>query len=335
MTLSTRLKTGICAIVLSGTVVSATGCSLGPNDLPLFRGTSGSGYEVTLQFSSAMNLPNGAHVMMDGLQVGAVRTVEVSGQSARVTAQLDDGTRVPSDIRAVIRQNTLLGDTYIGLDHDPIDASTGYLPPGATVPVDRTTSPPQLEDTIAVLAYFVNGGSIQRVQETMSKINTVMPPVADVRNMASMVAVDMRDLAQNTGEIDRFLTGLDSTAVSINDKSAIVSTMFSDSGLHFWHRWAANIVAYVSKALPAIGSIFEGGTWMVPMLDSLANSAGSIRTTWDDGPATTEKLSTFLRTTILPFAEQPSVNIRSVESVQGDQLIADVENVLRMLGAVK
>lgn len=335
MKLSARLKIGVCTLLLSGTVISTTACSLGPNDLPLFRGTSGSGYDMTLQFSSAMNLPNGAHVMMDGLQVGAVRTVEVSGQSARVTVQLDSDTRVPSDVRAVIRQNTLLGDTYIGLDHNLIDSSTEYLSPGATVPVDRTTSPPQLEDTIAVLAYFVNGGSIQRVEEAMTKINTVMPQVADIQNMASMVAVDMRDLAQNTGEIDRLLTGLDSTAVSINDKSVPVSDMLTDSALHFWHRWAANIVAYVSKALPAIGSIFEGGAWMVPMLDSVANSAGSVRTTWDDGPATTEKLSNFLRTTILPFAKQPSVNIRSVDSAQGDKLIADVENVLRMLGAVK
>jgi virulence factor Mce-like protein len=335
MKLSMRLKTAVGAIVLGSTVVTTSSCSLGPNDLPFFRGGSGSGYDVTLEFASVLNLPSGAYVMMDGLEVGAVRTVDALGRQVRVTVKLQDGARVPSDVRAVIRQNTVLGDTYIALDHDPNNAVTGYLEPGGTIPADRTISPPQLEDTIAVLANFVNGGSIQKVEDAMGRINTVMPAMVDLRNLSSTVAVDMSDLAQHTGEIDRLLTGLDATAVAINNKSSTLSTVLSDSALHFWRRWAENIVAYVSLVVPSVGSVFEGGMWLVPLLTSLADSAGAIRTVVDEGPSTTEQLSTFLRTTILPFAQHPAVNIRSIDSAAGDQLIADVEQVLRMLGAVK
>ncbi|WP_229718744.1 MlaD family protein [Nocardia jinanensis] len=290
---------------------------------------------MTIEFASVMSLPDGAHVMMNGLKVGAVDAVEVAPESARVTVRFDSDTRVPDDVRAVIRQNTLLGDTYIGLDRSAGDAATGFLAEGATIAVDRTASPPQLEDTIAVLAYFVNGGSIQRIQDAMSKINTVMPEMADVRNMASTVAVDLRDLAQNTGEIDRMLNGFDATAQAINTRSDVLSTVFTDTAIHFWYRWAHNIVGYVSKALPGIGSIFEGGNWMVPMLESLADTSAMGRQIWDDAPATAAQLSEFLRTTVLPFAERPAVDVLSVESASGNQMIGDVENLLRMLGAVK
>ncbi|WP_280343284.1 MlaD family protein [Nocardia neocaledoniensis] len=335
MVFSARTRSGIGAFALCGVVFATSSCSVGPNDLPVFRGTPNNGYDVTLEFASVMNLPAGAHVMMDGLKVGAVDAVDLAADSVRVTVTLDGGTQVPTDVRAVIRQNTLLGDTYIGLDR-PFEGATGaFLSAGSTVPVERTSSPPQLEDTIAVLAHFVNGGSIQRVQEAMSKINTVMPEMLDLQHMASTVAVDLRDLAGNTGEIDRFLEGLDATAQSVNNRSDIVSTVFTDNAVHFWYRWAHNIVGYVSKALPAIGSIFEGGLWMVPMLESLADTASMGRGIWDDAPTTAAKLSEFLRLTLLPFVENPSINVLSVESAKGDQMIADVENVLRMLGAVK
>ncbi|MFE2996957.1 MlaD family protein [Nocardia sp. NPDC059246] len=336
---STRLRAGLGAIFLCGTVLVTTSCSLGPNDLPSVRGGVDNGYNITLQFGSVMNLPAGADVMMNGLQVGEVKAVDVAGQAVTVTAELKSGTRVPADIRAVIRQNTLLGDTYIALDQDPNHPATGFLDPGGTVPASRTTSPPQLEDTMAVLAYFVNGGSIQKVEDAMGRINSVMPAMQDVRQLATVVSTDLRDLSQHTGEIDRMLNGFDATAVAIDGKSSLLSTMFTDdsthSGTYFWRRWAVSIVSYVSLVLPSIGSIFEGGLWMVPMLDSLASAGGTLRALWDDGPATTDKLSTFLRATLLPFVQHPSVNIRSVEAPQGDQLIGDVENVLRMLGAVK
>ncbi|MEV5835935.1 MlaD family protein [Nocardia sp. NPDC052112] len=303
--------------------------------MPSVRGGVGNGYNVDLEFVSVMNLPTGADVMMGGLRVGEVRDVTVLDKSVKVAVLMKEGTRIPADVRAVIRQNTLLGDTYIALDHAAAGAADVYLRPGGTVPASHTSSPPQLEDTMAVLAYFVNGGSIQKVQDAMGRINTVMPTPPDVQRLASVVAVDMRNLADNTSEIDRLLDGFDGTAVAMNEKSETLATLFSQETVHYWRRVAVNIVSYISQILPSVGSVYEGGLWMVPMLNSLADTGGIVRGIWDEGPSDAEKLSNFLRATVLPFAQNPSVNIRSVESAQGDQLIADVENLLRMLGAVK
>jgi hypothetical protein len=95
------------------------------------------------------------------------------------------------------------------------------------------------------------------------------------------------------------------------------------------------VLKYVGTLLPSIGSIFAGGMWMIPMLNSLSNTVALGRGIWDQAPNDAEKLSNFLRRTILPFLQNPSVNIVSVSTDDGTELIGNVENILRMLGAVK
>jgi hypothetical protein len=282
-----------------------------------------------------MNLPTGADLTLDGLRVGEVKGLDVSDEFVTVRTRVKDGTEIPSDTEAIIRQDTLLGDTYIALTRDPATPIQRYLAPNATVPVDRTTSPPQLEDTIAVLANFVNGGSIQRIQDTMGRMNAVMPAPPDVKDLSAIVAVDLRDLSRNRGEIDRLLDGFNDTASAMNARSEVLSAMFSKPAEHFWHQISISLVAHIGQIVPSVGSVYEGGLWMVPMLNALADSGGVIRSIWDEGPATAEQLSTFLRTTLIPFAEDPSVNVTDIETANGDQVIGDAENILRMLGAVK
>ncbi|MDN2495508.1 MCE family protein [Nocardia nova] len=333
MKTTTRWKT-VAAAALGCSLLATTACSVGPDDLPSVRGGVGAGYQLDLQFVSTMNLPTGADVMMDGLRVGEVEKLTASEKFVNVSAHVKDGTKVPADVRAVIRQNTLLGDTYIALDHGPV-VQGPYLRPGATVTVDHTSSPPQLEDTMAVLAYFVNGGSIQKIEDAMTGINTVMPRPHDVQRLASVVAGDMRDLAGDTNEIDRMLNGFRDTGGAIDAKGQTLATLFGQETEHYWRRTAVSIVSYISQILPSVGSVYEGGLWLVPLFNTLAETGAIGRDIWDRAPADTAKLSEFLRTTLLPFAQDPSVNVRSIDTDHGDRIVADVENLLRMLGAVK
>jgi virulence factor Mce-like protein len=336
MRISARPRVGTATAALCCALVTVAGCSLSPTDLPSFRGGVGSGYDINLPFASVLNLPAGADIMMDGLRVGEVRDLTVAGQTVIVTAHIRSDTHIPEDSRAVIRQNTLLGDTYIALDRNPAGAGPAdYLPPGATLPAGQTTSPPPLEDTMSVLAYFIDGGSIQRIEDAIGRVNAVMPAATDVRALAATVAVDMRDLGQHTGELDRTIAALDQAGVQIGRRTAAIATMTTPTGMQYWKLVNSDELFYLGSELPAIGSIFQGGVWMVPMLDSLANSGGDIQATWADGTADTQKLANFLRVSLVPFLRNPSVNVVSVDSGRGDTLIGDVENVLRMLGAVQ
>ncbi|WP_067656472.1 MlaD family protein [Nocardia harenae] len=323
------------AALICGFSVLVSSCALGPKDIPTFGSDTG-GERIRLHFAGVMNLPDGATVTMDGLEIGKVAGVEAGGADVTVTVSLEPGARVPADSRAIIRQDTLLGDTYIALDHAPTGPGTEYLAPDGIVPVSRTTSPPQLEDTLAVLAYFVNGGSIERIQTTVSRINSVMPAVDEIRRLSTVLTGDLRDLSQNTGEIDRTLAGLDRTASAISDRSPTLDrVMFDDAALRYW-RYAADIhYGQASTGLPAIGSLFVGGNWLVPMLNSLAAAVHAGSGTWSTAPAAVDSVATFLRMVVLPFARNPSVNIRSVQAANGDELVGDMENLLRVLGAIK
>lgn len=319
------------AAALLSLVLVATSCSLRPEDLPSVRGGIGDGYEISVEFASVMNLPSGADVIMDGVRVGEVRGLDVKDDGVAVRVGIRSDTKVPSDARAIVRQNTLLGDTYVALLRAPDSESGRYLEEGATVPVERTTSPPQLEDTMAVLATFVNGGSIRRIEQVMARVNTVMPDLAEIERLAGTVALDLDDLGQRTVEIDRMLDGMNASAAALDNNSESLETIFDASTVHYWRRLAVDVVSHIGQILPSVGSLYVGGYWLVPMFESLADTTDVSR----GGPSATVELSTFLRTTLIPFAQNPSVDIVSVESADGNQLVSDAENILRMLGAVQ
>ncbi|MGW6727992.1 MlaD family protein [Nocardia sp. NPDC055029] len=335
MKASRTLKTVTATAISACVVLVGTSCALDPDDIPLPGNSIGDGYEVTFEFASAMNLPDRANVTMDGLRIGEVRDISLSGRSVRIVTRIGSDARVPSNVTAIIRQNTLLGDTYVALERDTGQAATEFLRDGSVVPPARTTSPPQVEDVMVVLANFINGGSVQKVQDALIRINRVMPNPPDLSQLASTVAVDLHDLSENTAEIDRLLQGLNDTSLSFVDHGAELQTLFSDPAARYWHRLNANVLKYVGIILPSIGSIFEGGYWMVPMLTSLADAATTIRSTAEDVPGDIETLNQFLNRTLVPFLRNPSVNVTSVDTEQGDVLTADIANVLRMLGAVK
>lgn len=322
-------------LALIVTAVACASCSLRPVDLPIDSAMSGDGYQVTLQFASALNLPTGSDVTLDGIRIGSVRDVTLAANAVNVHVRVQKGTRIPQGVRAAIRQNTVLGDSYVALEPPgPGGGTVDYLGNGAVVPLSRTSSPPQLEDTLAILAFFVNGGTIQRAEKMIAGVNRVMPTTPEIRQMATTVAIDLADLSQNTTEIDRVLAGFTDTARAVTEKSADVQEMMNPAGMYYWHRIFRAPLSYLGSLLPAIGSIFSGGAWLIPMITSLADLAGAGRQNWDDAPAAADTLRKFLDNTLVPYLQDPSVNVRSV-SASGSDLTADAEDLLRMLGAVQ
>ncbi|WP_162140707.1 MlaD family protein [Jongsikchunia kroppenstedtii] len=324
---------GVAVTTLAATV-SLSACSLGPNDLPQPGASVGSGYNLTITFASALNLPGDANVMLNGLRVGEVKSVRTTPAAVDVSVRIKNGTNIPSTTTAEIRQDTVLGDTYIALNERATSETAADLPAGGRIPINQTTSPPQLEDTLAVLANFVNGGNIQRVENTIRKINTVMPNLTDLHGLASTVSKDLQNLSINTDSIDAFLGGMIRTGSAINDRTSQISLMLSDQGMVFWKLFPKDIIAHIGTLLPSVGSIFEGGNWMVPMLDSVATTIATGRgvglDVWNDS----DRIAGFLHNIIIPFAARPSVDVTSVTTPNGQQL-NDLQNILRMLGAAR
>src|SRR5215210_5164471 len=76
------------------------------------------GYRFTTSFSEATQLAQEADVRISGVPVGKVKTIEPDKKTGRsnVVIQLESRyAPLPSDAKAILRQKTLLGETYVEL----------------------------------------------------------------------------------------------------------------------------------------------------------------------------------------------------------------------------
>ncbi len=88
------------------------------------------GYRFSAAFPEAATLVEEADVRLAGVNVGKVRTREL-GDSGRTLAEIDLDSQyspIPSDTKAVLRQKTLLGETYVELT--PGNPDQGMLEDG-------------------------------------------------------------------------------------------------------------------------------------------------------------------------------------------------------------
>ncbi|OJZ76357.1 mammalian cell entry protein [Mycobacterium paraffinicum] len=302
------------------------------NSLPQPGKSYRGGYEITLQFENVLNLPDRAKVVMGGTEVGTVTGVKVTSRQVDVTAKIDPSVSIPSNIHAALEQATVLGDIYLSLSPPDDQPPAPRLTPGSTIMLGQTTSPPQLEDTLAHLADFVSSGSIQRLQNTIIGVNRITPPEPALRNLASRVSADLGDLSDNIDVVDRLLNSVSETGTILHDRLSSAQYWFSPRGMRGFDR-AMQTSNYLGRLFPSVGSVYTGGYWLVPFLESAVASTDALRRSkWafeDEWPAW-HKLFT---DTFLPEDKYPAINITSIVGPDGRELSGNVTDVLRILGA--
>ena len=104
------------------------------------------GYRVEVDFPEATTLATEADVRVAGVPVGKVRKVEVGDGTNRTVATLELERRfapLRTDARAVLRQKTLLGETYVELTPGK---STKTVPEGGTLPDGQVQDTVQLDE---------------------------------------------------------------------------------------------------------------------------------------------------------------------------------------------
>jgi len=315
-------------------VAVASCASLSANSLPQPGNSYRDGYDIAIEFANVLNLPDRAKVVMDGTTVGVVDSINLGQSDVDVTARIDRSVQVPSDIRAVLQQSTVLGDIYVALNR-PADAAGGGTPlqSGGRIPVAQTTSPPQLEETLAQLANFVASGSIQRIQNSIIGINRVTPDRAEqVRAIASRVSRNLSDLSANIETVDQWLNGVTGTVDVVTNRLPQVQYWFSPEGMRAFDRMTETTVA-IGTLLPSIGSIYTGGFWLVPLFQSLGIAVGAVqKSKWaveGEYPAWRQLFTDMF----LPADKYPAMNITSVMTADGRDITGNVQEILRILGA--
>jgi phospholipid/cholesterol/gamma-HCH transport system substrate-binding protein len=316
-------------------VLAASSCaSLDVNAIPQPGTSYDDGYDIVIKFDSVLNLPGRAKVVLDGVTVGVVSKVDLTDKDVDVTARIGHGVVIPSDIHAVLQQATVLGDIYVALERPPAGpAPATPLAAGGAIPVSHTTSPPQLEDTIASLANFVSSGSIQRAQNTIIRLNRVVPSSDEVRTLTARVETDLAAASDNIDRVDELLNGVAKTADVVNGHIPQLEYWFSPTGQRGFEHLIA-LANYTSTVLPGIGSITLGGYWLVPFLNSLADSVGAVQQSKVAGEAEIPQYRRLFTDYFLPADKYPAINITSIVGPDGRELSGNVQEVLRILGAM-
>src|SRR3712207_3836264 len=105
------------------------------------------GYQVNVSFSEGTQLAVEADVRISGVPVGKVKTVEANPETGRANAMIQMEERfapIPRDTKAVLRQKTLLGETYVELT--PGDKNGEMVEEGGTLPVGQVSSTVELDE---------------------------------------------------------------------------------------------------------------------------------------------------------------------------------------------
>src|SRR5687768_7855870 len=99
------------------------------------------GYQFNVSFSEGTQLAVEADVRVSGVPVGKVKTVEADPETGRSTARIQMEERfapIRCDTKAILRQKTLLGETYVELTPGSNSRCTlqegGKLPNGQVSP---------------------------------------------------------------------------------------------------------------------------------------------------------------------------------------------------------
>jgi virulence factor Mce-like protein len=110
------------------------------------------GYRVQVGFEEATQLGVEADVRISGVPVGKVRAKELDRRAGRTLVTLDikpEYAPIARDTRAILRQKTLLGETYVALT--PGTPGSPRLPENGRLPDGQTQDTVQIDEVFSAL----------------------------------------------------------------------------------------------------------------------------------------------------------------------------------------
>jgi phospholipid/cholesterol/gamma-HCH transport system substrate-binding protein len=174
------------------------------------------GYRLKVSFGEATQLAHEADVRISGVPVGKVKEIETNAQTGRSDATLElkpEYAPLPSDAKAILRQKTLLGETYVeltpGSPKAKAVADNGRLADGQvadTVELDeilRTFDPDTrkaFQNWIQTQAQSIEG----RGQDLNDALGNLAPFAEDTTKVLAILnrqKAGVRQLVRNTGEV--------------------------------------------------------------------------------------------------------------------------------------
>ncbi|OHU22463.1 hypothetical protein BKG76_18615 [Mycobacteroides franklinii] len=280
--------------------------------------TSTDSFSATIQFANALNLPTGAKVTFEGVDVGTVRDIGLGNGVANVRVRLKSDAQVPDNANAAIIQETVLGDPYIRLTRARETSDTAPpLADGGLITADHTLPATSVEDMLTTVSSFIGGGSIQQVQGSLERIKETLPKsVEESRRAASILTSNLKGVAANSDQIDRSLDSLSQVGEIARNHEEDIQTVLTEEGVTYWERIDKS-ADLIIRIIPGMGDIVKNGYWLIPVMDSASNALEQFGASGVDPVQFGWQVNGFTNQALLPFMADPRVDITGVTKPDG------------------
>ena len=294
------------------------------------------GYRVEVSFPEATQLAQEAEVRISGVKVGRVKKTKADKHTGLTDTVLEIDSRfapIPKDTRAILRQKTLLGETYVelspGSGRGDLKRSLpdgGHLPQGQVAPtveldeILRTFDPETRRQFTVWMDQqgLAVGGNAEAINDSLGLLTPFAEQTDEVLEVLNHQSAETRALVRDTGEVFDALTERQGQLrdLIVNSNKVWETTARRDSELADTFRvlptflregrtTTRRLTEFAKDANPLIDQLRPAARELSPTLEYLDDVAPDLRALFQDlGP-----LAKVSRTG-LPATEQVLDNTR-------------------------
>lgn len=176
------------------------------------------GYRITATFPEATSLSVEADIRIAGVGIGRVKKV-VPGADGRAIATLQIEKRfapLPKNTKAILRQKTLLGETYVSLT-PPKDTSAGVIPEGGRIPNSDIGTTTELDEVFATFNPETRKAFQEWMQDGGKGLDGQGPNAGQALVQLQGFVSELADISKTLNEQTPYLrTGLRDSRVVLN-----------------------------------------------------------------------------------------------------------------------
>ncbi|MHA3021761.1 MCE family protein [Mycobacterium sp. BMJ-28] len=211
-------------------------------------------------FETVSGLKNGNFVRIAGVEVGKVKHITITDDAkALVTFGADDSVVLTAGSKAVVRYDDLIGGRYLALEQGP--GETKILPPGGTIPLDRTVPALDLDALIGGFRPLFRALDPDQVNALSGQLIAAFQGQGPtIGSILTQTAALTNTLADRDALIGQVVVNLNTVLGSLGDRSdkfgeAVDSLSQLVHGLAGRNQDVSNAVAYANASAATLADL--------------------------------------------------------------------------------